>query len=196
MANYGSNSTEEPGQYPAPAFAQFGLPAQNFGSGAPGGMPTSSEVDMGDTNEPGQYPDRDTFTGVTYSLGGPSGSGAPGTTGIGRDLAGGPDTIRATKATFYKSIYEVVDDPAGWDESNGAGYKQITVHDSVGGYADWTQANDHSYGPGFNMPGVEGNTPTPGSGQFQTGAGNVMYGGRLRGTENTSKHPSFSGPGT
>jgi hypothetical protein len=191
MASYGSNNTEEPGQYPTTAWSDFGLPEQNFGSGAPGSSPTSSVTDMGDTNEPGQYPDRETFTGVTLG-----GTGAPGTQGIGRDLTGGPDTIRATKPTFYKSIYEIAEDPNSWDEPNGAGYKQITVHDSISGEADWTQANDNSYGPGFNMPGVEGNTPTPGSGQFQTGAGSVMYGGRLNGTGHTSKHPSWSGPGT
>ena len=191
MANYGSNSTEEPGQYPAPAFAQFGLPAQTFGSGAAGTSPTSSETDMGDTNEPGQYPARETFTGVALG-----GTGAPGTQGIGRELVGGPDTIAVSKPTFYKSIYEVEGEPGAWDEASGAGYKQIVVHDSVSGEADWTQANDNSYGPGFNMPGIEGNTPTPGSGQFQTGAGSVMYGGRLNGTGHTSKHPSWSGPGT
>jgi hypothetical protein len=191
MASYGSNSTEEPGQYPTTEWSDFGLPEQNFGSGAPGGSPTSSEVDQGDTNEPGQYPARETFTGVALG-----GTGAPGTQGIGRDLVGGPDTISATKPTFYKSIYEVAEPGAIWDEANGAGYKQIVVHDSISGEADWTQANDHSYGPGFNMPGVEGNTPTPGSGQYQTGAGSVMYGGRLNGTGHTSQHPSWSGPGT
>jgi hypothetical protein len=148
-------------------------------------------VDVGDTNEPGQYPDRETFTGVALG-----GTGAPGTQGINSDLTGGPDTIRVTKPTFYKSIYELDEPGAVWDEANGAGYKQIVVRDSISGPNDWTQASDGSYGPGYNMPGVEGNTPTPGSGQYQTGAGNVMYGGRLNGTGNTSQHPSWSGPGT
>jgi hypothetical protein len=172
-------------------WSDFGLPEQSFGSGAAGGSPTSSDVDQGDTNEPGQYPSRETFTGVSLN-----GTGAPGTQGIGRDLAGGPDTIVVSKPTFYKGIYEVVDEPGSWNEASGAGYKQLTVHDSISGEADWTQANDNSYGPGWNMPGVEGNTPIPGSGQFQTGAGSVMYGGRLNGTEHTSKHPPHSGPGT
>lgn len=191
MARYDSSSPNEPGQYPTMAWSDFGLPEQSFGSGAPGGSPTSSEVDMGDTNEPGQYPAREPFTGVPLN-----GTGAPGTQGVRPRMAGGPDTITATKPTFYKSIYEVTDDPGGWNEANGAGYKQITVNDSVSGEADWTQANDNSYGPGWNAPGVEGNTPTPGSGQYQTGAGSVMYGGRLNGTQNTSQHPSWSGPGT
>ena len=191
MARYGSDSTEEPGQYPTQAWSDFGLPEQSFGSGAPGGSPMSAETDQGDTNEPGQYPSRETFTGVALG-----GTGAPGTQGIGRDLSGGPDTVTVSKPTFYKSIYEVADEPDSWNEPGGGGYKEITVHDTVGGEADWTQANDNSYGPGWNMPGVEGNTPTPGSGQFQTGAGSVMYGGRLNGTEHTSKHPSHSGPGT
>lgn len=191
MARYNSNNTEEPGQYPTTAWSGFGLPEQNFGSGAPGGSPTSSEVDTGDTNEPGQYPSRETFTGVALG-----GTGAPGTQGATNRLTGGPDTVSISKPTFYKSIYEVTEDPSGWDEPDGAGYKQFVISDSISGYDDWTQANDHSYGPGHNMPGVEGNTPTPGSGQFQTGRGNVMYGGRLRGTEHTSEHPRWSGPGT
>lgn len=191
MASYSSSSTEEPGQYPAPAFARFGLPAQTFGSGAPGGSPTSSEQDTGGSNEPGQYPARETFTGVALN-----GTGAPGSQGIAPGLSGGPDSITFTKPTFYKGIYEVEADPGSWDLPDGGGYKEEAARDSVSGEADWTQANDNSYGPGWNMPGVEGNTPTPGSGQHQTGAGSVMYGGRLNGTGNTSQHPSWSGPGT
>jgi hypothetical protein len=194
MASYDSKSTEEPGQYPAPAFARFGLPAQTFGSGAPGGSPTSSEVDAGDTNEPGQYPNRETFTGVALN-----GTGAPGGPSVGpNDVSGGPDTVTFTKPTFYKGIYEVVNDQASWDEPGGGGYKEEVAHDHTSGPADWTQANDYSYGPGFNMPGVEGNTPTPGSGQFQTGgAGQVLYGGYLNGNRpGTGSHPSHSGPGT
>jgi hypothetical protein len=190
MARYGSSSTEEPGQYPTQAWSDFGLPEQNFGSGAPGGSPTSSQVDQGDTNEPGQYPARETFTGVALD-----GTGAPGSQGIpyGGETGGGPDTVTASRTTFYKSEFDAKADFSGPD---GAGYGQFTTQVSVSGPADWTQANENSYGSGWNMPGVEGNTPAPGSGQFQTGAGSVMYGGRLNGTEHTSKHPSHSGPGT
>ena len=190
MARYSSNSTEQPGQYPAPAFTQFGLPAQTAGTGAPGGPPQSSAIDAGNSNEPGQYPARETFTGV-----GLDGTGAPGTQGIpneavtGEPSVGGPmDSIEYSHPTFYKTMY----DEQGMEQ----GYAHSTARDQVSGQGDWTQANDYGYGPGWNMPGVEGNTPAPGSGQFQTGKGNVMYGGRLNGTGNTSKHPSWSGPGS
>ena len=184
MARYSSASTQEPGQYPTTAWSQFGLPEQTQGTGAAGSSANSSEEDTGGTNQPGQYPSRETITGVALN-----GTGAPGTTGVGADMGrGGPDTVAYSRATFYKSQ----DEPGGAQ----AGAITNTTSDSVSGEADWTQANDESYGPGYNMPGVEGNTPTPGSGQFQTGAGSVMYGGRLNGTEHTSKHPSFSGPGT
>jgi hypothetical protein len=193
MARYSSSSTEEPGQYPAPAFARFGLPAQTFGSGAPGGSPTSSEVDGGDTNEPGQYPSRETFTGVALD-----GTGAPGTTGIPNEvvsgeppIGGAADSIQFSKPTFYKSMYE--------DGGMEPGYITQTAHDQVSGPADWTQANDYGYVsvPEYQMPGVAGNTPTPGSGQYQTGDGQVLYGGYLKGNRpGTGSHPSFSGPGT
>jgi hypothetical protein len=193
MATYDSKSTEEPGQYPDPSFAGYGFAAQNFGSGAPGGSPTSSADDTGGTNVPGQYPDRETFTGVALG-----GTGAPGGPSVGvGGTTGGPDTVVFTKPTFYKGVYEVDDEAGQWDQPDGGGYKEATAHDHVSGSADWTQANDYSYGPGYNMPGVEGNTPTPGSGQFQTGQGNVMYGGFLKGSRPaTSEHPGFSGPGT
>jgi hypothetical protein len=192
MATYGSNSTEEPGQYPTTEWSDFGLPEQNFGSGAPGGSPTSSEIDVGATNEPGQYPSRESFTGVALG-----GTGAPGTQGVPNEagtgepaIGGAADTIVFSKTTFYKSMYE----PQGMEQ----GYVTETAHDQVSGPADWTQANDYGYAAPaeYQMPGVAGNTPTPGSGQFQTGAGNVMYGGRLNGTGHTSQHPSWSGPGT
>jgi hypothetical protein len=184
MARYDSNSTEADGQYPTTAWSEMGLPEQNFGSGAAGGSPTSSETDQGGTNEPGQYPARETFTGVTLG-----GTGAPGTSSVGRSGQGGPDTVTYSRPTFYKS-----ETGEGGMEP---GAVQETATAAVSGEADWTQANEKSYGPGFNMPGVEGNTPTPGSGQYQTGKGDVMYGGFLKGDRpSTSKHPSFSGPGT
>jgi hypothetical protein len=190
MARYDSSSVNEPGQYPTTAWSNFGLPEQNFGSGAPGSSPTSSLDDVGDTNEPGQYPERETFTGVALG-----GTGAPGSQGVpvpSWSPGSGGDSVVYSQPTFYKGQR----DAGTYNTDENAGNRESTARGSVSGEADWTQANDNSYGPGWNMPGVEGNTPTPGSGQFQTGAGNVMYGGRLNGTGHTSKHPSWSGPGT
>src|SRR5216110_1541571 len=122
MATYGSNYSEQPGQYPADSWTQMGLPAQNFGSGAPGSAGTDSSDDAGGTVEPGQHPSRETFTGVPLG-----GSGAPGTAGIPRQAAPGPDTgpdsVTWDKTTLYKSERE--DGP--WDTSDGAGYKQSTT---------------------------------------------------------------------
>lgn len=194
MARYGSNYSEQPGQYPTTAWTDFGLPEQNFGSGAPGASAPSHVTDVGNTNEPGQYPAVDAFTGVTYSLGGAAGSGAPGTTGIPRDAGrGGSDQVTYDKPTFYKG--ERVDGQ-DYDRPNGTGYEQETVTADV---QSWTEANREGYNaaPQWQMPGVAGNTPIPGSGQHQTGAGNVMYGGWLKGSRPaTSQHPTGSGPGT
>jgi hypothetical protein len=196
MARYNSGTTEEPGQYPTTTWSEYGLPEQNFGTGAAGTTRPSSVQDEGDTNEPGQYPDRDSFTGEPYSLGGTSGSGAPGTAGAPYDGVGaGRDTVEYSKPTFYKGQR----DPGG----NEPGYTSVTASGNVNGPGDWTEANSAGYdAPAqFQMPGVAGNTPTPGSGQFQTDGGNgsshVMYGGFLRGDRpSTSRHPNFSGPGT
>lgn len=194
MASYPGDHTEEPGQYPTTAFHLFGLPEQNFGSGAPGGSPQSSQVDQGTTNEPGQYPAKETFTGVALD-----GSGAPGTSGVpyGGGSAG-PDSVAYSKPTFYKGQREPNET---FSQPNGTGYEQETVKASVSGTADWTQANAHSYGDGYDMPGVAGNTPIPGSGQYQTdgqnGSGHVMYGGWLKGSRpSTPSHVAGSGPGT
>jgi hypothetical protein len=193
MARYESNHSEEPGQYPTTAWGQYGLPEQNFGSGAPGAPAPSNAVDAGNTNEPGQYPSRDGFTGVTYSLGGAAGSGAPGTAGIPTTTGGGPDSVTYDKPTFYKGER---DTGVTYDRPNGTGYVQDTTRADV---QSWTEANRQGYNAAdqWQMPGVAGNTPIPGSGQHQTGQGNVMYGGWLRGSRPaTSQHPSGSGPGT
>lgn len=197
MAAHGSNHSEEPGQYPTTAFHLFGLPEQNFGSGAPGSGPPSGTQDQGNTNEPGQYPPRDDFTGVTYSLGGAAGSGAPGSAGVPYDGQGGGDTVSYTKPTFYKGQRE---DGEAFSQANGTGYEYTQVRADVQG---WTEANPQGYNadPQYQMPGVAGNTPLPGSGQHQTdgqnGSGHVMYGGFLRGHRPaTSAHQSKSGPGS
>lgn len=194
MAGYG-NHINEPGQYPTTAWGLMGLPEQNFGSGAAGTPQPSHVVDEGSTNEVGQYPDRDDFTGVPYSLGGTSGSGAPGSQGAEYDGTSGPDSVAYSEPTFYKGQR----DPGG----ENPGYITAQGHGHVDGQGDWTQANPEGYQAAdrLQMPGVAGNTPAPGSGQHQTdgqnGSGHVMYGGFLNGERPaTSRHPSFSGPGT
>lgn len=196
MARYDSNSTEEPGQYPAPAFTQFGLPAQNFGSGAAGSAPPSTVIDAGSTNEPGQYPDRESFTGMRLDD-----SGAPGTAGIpneavsGEPNIGGPeDSVTYSNPTFYKSMY----DEGGMQQ----GYRTQVASDQISGPADWTQANDFGYAAPaqYQMPGVAGNTPVPGGGQHQTdgqnGSAHVMYGGWLKGQRPATSRRTEGGPGT
>jgi hypothetical protein len=168
MANYNSNSTEEPGQYPAPSWTGFGLPVQNESSGAAGSSGTK-EIDQGSSNEPGQYPARDTFTGV-----GLDGTGAPGTAGVPNEVVSGEagpqgDSVTYSQPTLYKGMYD--------DQGMVQGYRQGVASDGISGASDWTQANDFSYGPGYNLPGIEGNTPIGGEGQFQPGAGRVHVGG-------------------
>lgn len=202
MAQYDSKQTTEPGQYPTTAWALMGLPEQNFGSGAPGSTPPSTELDPGGTNQPGQYPNRDDFTGVSYSGFQPDGSAG---VGMATDEGGsGPDTVHWDDPTFYKGLYQAAEDAYDDDGAGqGKGYRQETARVSVGGDGDWTQANAQGYNarPDLQMPGVGGNTPTPGSGRYQTdgqnGSGHVMYGGFLRGRRpSTDRHPSDSGPGT
>ena len=164
MASYGSSSTEEPGQYPATAWTGYGLPVQSESTGAPGSSGGDSNVDAGGTNEPGQYPSRETFTGVALG-----GTGAPGTSGVGR-TGGGGDSVTYSGTDFYKAR-----------DDTGQGVEQESATGAVGGPADWTQANAKSYGPGYNMPGVEGNTPTPDSGPYQPGSGQVRRGGFMNG---------------
>jgi hypothetical protein len=199
MARYDSDHVNQPGQYPTTAWGEMDLPEQSFGSGAAGSRPPSDALDAGSTNEPGQYPARDDFTGVPYSLGGASGSGAPGTAGIARDGTGGSDSVAYQLPTFYKGQR----DEAHYDGENDSGYVQDTVQAQVSGDGDWTQANPEGYNAPdrYQMPGTAGNTPTPGSGRYQTDDGNssghVMYGGFLNGQRpSTNRHPSFSGPGT
>lgn len=202
MAKYDSTSTEEPGQYPTTAWGRMGLPEQNFGSGAPGTNQPFDDIDEGGTNEPGQYPDRDPFTGVSYAGFQPDGS--PGV-GYGEAFAGGGDTVVWDEPTFYKDV-AAADAGEKYDDDGAGemkGYRQQSASFQTGGDGDWTQANAEGYNAraSLQMPGVAGNTPTPGSGQHQTdgedGSGHVMYGGFLRGRRpSTSRHPAGSGPGT
>ncbi len=195
MATYGGGKiTEEPGQYPTTAWGLMGLPEQSFGSGAPGTAPPSGDIDPGGTNQPGQYPGREDFTGV-----GLDGSGAPGTQGTSGGNTGGPDSVTWDMPTFYKGEFT----PGTFDDTDGKGYSQVTSAGRVAGKGDWTQANDQGYQADaqYQMPGVAGNTPAPGDGRFNTdgqdGTGHVMYGGWLKGKRpSTNRHPNFSGPGS
>ena len=102
MGRYDSSDANIPGQYPAPAFAGFGLPVQDETSGAGGSPPAGDHVlDQGSTLEPGQYPLKEDFTGVPLG-----GSGAPGSDGVGYNPQGanaGPDQVQFTKDTTWKS---------------------------------------------------------------------------------------------
>jgi hypothetical protein len=183
MARYDSSSTEEPGQYPAPSWTGYGLPAQDEASGAPGSMPPSSTLDPGQTNEPGQYPDRDAFTGVGYSLGGMSGSGAPGSAGVpAGSQQGGPDTVTFSKPTFYKGEY--------YEQGLEEGYSHETVSAAVSGPGDWTQANKGSYaGPASRfLPALRGNMPLAGEGPYQPGNGRVLHGGYMNGSRDRDRN--------
>lgn len=199
MAKYDSMTTEEPGQYPTTAWHLMGLPEQNFGSGAAGSQAPSKNLDPGGTNQPGQYPDRDDFTGVSYAGFQPDGSGGVGFPATPFDKTGS-DTVAFDEPTFYKDMAaagdEYDDDGAGQQK----GYRQATVQADI---QQWTEANAAGYlaPDSLQMPGVAGNTPVPGSNQYQTdgqdGSGHVMWGGFRRGQRPaTAKHPTVSGPGT
>ena len=188
MTRYDSGSTETDGQYPTSAWHWFGLPEQNETSGAAGSSPPSNEEDTGGTNQPGQYPSKEDFTGVPLD-----GSGAPGTQGI-KDIAGGSDSVAFSLTTFYKGQ----NTPGGTEQ----GMVTAVATGTVSGDGDWTQANDTGYNAPaqYQMPGVAGNTPTPGSGQYQTdgqnGSGHVLYGGYLKGSRPGSRRRTEGGPGT
>lgn len=193
MAQYDSKSTEEPGQYPTTAWHWFGLPEQKFGSGAAGSGQPSTEEDQGGTNQPGQYPSREDFTGVALD-----GTGAPGTQGISGGNTGGSDRVVFDEPTFYKGQHT-----SGNFDDGGQGYKQDSTGATISGRGDWTQANSQGYQADaqYQMPGVAGNTPSPGDGRYQTdgedGSSHVMYGGFLNGKRGgNARHPRFSGPGT
>ena len=146
----GVDPTNEPGNY-GPSIFGVALPQ---GTGAPGstGATYSGEVDP--TNQPGQL-----YEGISGE--GPSqtaNTGAPGSTGATNGGAG-PDAVSYTRPGSYLS----------------GTYQADTVHDSISGPNDWTQAIDGSYaGGGPQLPGVKGNEPT----STGAGGGRVMRGGR------------------
>jgi hypothetical protein len=153
----GTDPTNEPGQYPAGNdHGIFGGPLPN-GTGAPGTAGASGGSDP--TTEPGQL--QDGLTGISEAQ--ITETGAPGTQGTTPTSGGGPDSVSFTRAGSYLS----------------GTYQSETVSDSVGGPADWTQANDDGYDSGGpQLPGIKGNEPAAGGSRFQPGGGRVMRGGR------------------
>lgn len=177
MARYDSNQVNQTGQYPAPSFTGYGLPAQSQGSGAPGGGQFAGNRDPGGTNQPGQYPGRSEFTGSALD-----GTGAPGSAGVGAPTGGAYSTVGGGDTAVYTEF------DAGYKgerDSNGMvqGSLSSSASSSVAGKGDWTQANGQGYQAADNlqMPGVAGNTPAPGDGHFQTGRGRVLRGGFMNG---------------
>jgi hypothetical protein len=152
----GGDPTAEPGQYPpGEDHGIFGgsLPT---GTGAPGTAGSRGGSDP--TNQPGQT--QDGLTGVSESD--ITGTGAPGSRGTTPTDGGGPDAITFTRPSAGLTPLETE-----------------SIRDSVGGPADWTQANDDGYGSGGpQLPGIQGNEPGAGSGRFQPGSGRVLRGGR------------------
>jgi hypothetical protein len=155
-----ADPTNEPGQYPPGGWAQsiFGvaIPDNSGAPGSAGAMGTSTDP----TNQPGQISDG--LTGLSDAE--IDMSGAPGSGGAKPDLGNnGGDAITFTNTGSYLD----------------GSYTLDSVTDQTSGPADWTQANDSGYGTGGpQLPGLKGNEPTPGSGKWQTGRGNVLRGGR------------------
>lgn len=155
----GGDPTTEPGQYP-PSM-DHGIFGGNLpsGTGAPGTQGARGTGGVDPTNEPGQT--LDGFTGLSAKD--IASTGAPGSQGTTPTDGGGPDAVTITRPGSYLS----------------GSYAQDTVRDSIGGAADWTQANDDGYGSsGPQLPGLEGNQPLAGEGRFQPGGGRVLRGGR------------------
>lgn len=152
----GTDPTNEPGQYPPGSdHGIFGGPLPT-GTGAPGTAGASGLPDP--TNQPGQT--QDGLTGISeHDI---TSTGATGSQGTNPTDGGGPDSVSFTRPT-----------------AGVTGYESITVRDSVGGPADWTQANDDGYASGGpQLPGIKGNEPQAGSSRFQPGGGSVLRGGR------------------
>ena len=143
----GVDPTLEPGNY-GPSLFGVALPQ---GTGAPGSAGAGGAADP--TNQTGQLNEGLSGEGPAQT----ADTGAPGTTGA-QNAAGGPDSVTFTQPGSYLS----------------GTYQQDTVHDSVSGTGDWTQAIDGSYGGGPQLPGIAGNMPD-GTG---AGQGRVMRGGR------------------
>lgn len=158
VSSGGTDPTNEPGQYPTGNdHGIFGGPLPT-GTGAPGTAGAARGGLPDPTNQPGQT--QDGLTGITEQQ--ITSTGARGSQGTTPTNGGGPDAITFTRPT------------AGLSPTT-----MITVNDSVGGTADWTQANDDGYGSGGpQLPGIQGNEPQAGQGRFQPGGGRTLRGGR------------------
>lgn len=153
--NAQSDPTNEPGQYPSSLFGVT-LPQ---GTGAGGSAGASGAADP--ANEPGQL--NEGISGLGPSV--IADTGAPGTAGA-QNGGAGPDSVTYTRPGSFLSGTNV----------------QETVHDTISGTNDWTQAIDGSYsGGGPQLPGIAGNEPQAGGARFQPGSGSVRRGGYLRG---------------
>jgi hypothetical protein len=148
----GVDPTNELGNY---ADSNFGV-ALPQGTGAPGSAGASYSGDVDSTNEPGQLNEGISGEGPAQI----AETGSPGSAGASNGGAG-PDAVTFTRPGSYLS----------------GTYQQDTVHDSISGPDDWTQAIDGSYGAAVNLPGITGNMPA-GTG---AGAGRVLRGGRSEG---------------
>ena len=152
---YGGEVTNEPNQYPGSLFG-VGLPA---GTGAPGTAGAGRTADP--TNQPGQLTEAISGTGPADN----ANTGLPGSQGA-TENAGGADSVTYTRPGSFLT---------GTNQSD-------TVRDDVSGTGDWTQAHDGSYGGNLNLPGVDGNQPTPQGGPFQpSSGGRVLRGGYRKG---------------
>jgi hypothetical protein len=126
------------------------LPQGTGAPGSQGAVPGSGDP----SNEPGQVNEGISGLGPDVI----ASTGSPGTAGQ-QNQSSGPDTITYTRPGSYLS----------------GTYTSDTVHDSISGPNDWTQAIDGSYGDDEpQLPGIRGNMPT-GTG---AGEGRVLHGGR------------------
>jgi hypothetical protein len=145
---YGGEVTNEPNQYPG---SLFGIRLPD-GTGAPGSAGASGGSDP--TNQPGQLQEGISGEGPSDT----AQTGAPGSAGA-QSGGGGPDAVDYTRPGSFLSGTNQMD----------------TVHDSISGTGDWTQAIDGSYaGGGPQLPGIKGNEPT----STGAGGGRVLRGGR------------------
>ena len=145
--------TLEPGSYATSLF-NVALPQ---GTGAPGSQGATWSGATDPTAQPGQLNEGISGLGPADT----ANTGAPGSMGAANGGAG-PDTVAYTRPGAYLS----------------GTYQQDTVHDSISGPGDWTQAIDGSYaGGGPQLPGIAGNEPT----STGAGGGRVMRGGRAQG---------------
>ena len=157
-AQSANDSTVVPGQNPA---SLFGIEI-SYDSGAPGSATAyGSGENMGTVNQPGQYPAKETISGVALD-----GSGAPGGTGAGNlsgHAAGSGVTLTDPNYTAGR--------PGG-----GSGNQFIQAPVQIGGPLDSTTV------PGQYADSVATNLPHMSQPESSgAGQGRVLRGGWLRG---------------